>query len=286
MRNNEERLGALNQGESPPVQQPQPPSQPEQTLQFVTPTEFVELPSKGEFYSDGHPLYNKDTIEIRYMTAKDEDILTSRALLKKGIAIDRFLQNIIVDKSIRVENLLIGDKNAILVAARITGYGPEYNAKIVCPSCNEHTGFDFNLEECGVISCGDYEKHNVQLTENKTFIAYLEKTNASVEVKLLTSKDEMDLLHLMESRRRKKLPESILTDQLHKMIVSVNGNDSREYINMFIEHMPAIDSRKLRTTYQQIIPNVDMSHEFVCSECNYEGEVDVPFGTNFFWPKQ
>ena len=109
MRNNQDRLGAQPGGETPPVSQPT--QQTKQPLQFVTPTEFVELPSKGAFYPQGHPLHNVDTIEIRHMTAKDEDILTSRALLQKGIAIDRFLQNVIVDKNVNIADLLVGDKN-------------------------------------------------------------------------------------------------------------------------------------------------------------------------------
>ena len=84
------------------------------TLSYVTPTEFVELPSRGKFYSTDHPLHGKEVVEMRYMTAKDEDILTSPALLKKGVAIDRLLQNLVVDKTINANNLLIGDKNAML----------------------------------------------------------------------------------------------------------------------------------------------------------------------------
>ena len=88
----------------------------------MTPTEFVELPSAGIGYADTHPLHQQDTVEIRFMTAKDEDILSSQTLLKKGIAIDRFVDNILVNKTINSSNLLIGDKNAILIAARVSGY--------------------------------------------------------------------------------------------------------------------------------------------------------------------
>ena len=105
------------------------------SLSYVTPTEFVELPSRGQFYPADHPLHGKDVIEMRYMTAKDEDILTSPALLKKGIAIDRLLQNLVVDNNINPNNLLIGDKNAILLAARISGYGEEYPVTLQCNSC-------------------------------------------------------------------------------------------------------------------------------------------------------
>jgi len=280
VRNNQDRLGTHTGDVSAPVQQA------EQPLQFVTPTEFVELPSKGLFYPQEHPLHNVDTIEIRHMTAKDEDILTSRALLQKGIAIDRFLQNIIVDTRVKVPDLLVGDKNAIIIASRVTGYGADYEAAISCPSCQKTVNFGFNLEECEVTEHDAYEELGVRKTENNTFLIHLDKLNMDVEVRLLTGRDEAYLLQISEKRRKKKLPESNLTEQLRRIIVSVNGQTDTSYISSFIEHVPAMDSRKLRTTYQKLVPNIDMSQNFVCSECNHEGEVSVPFGANFFWPKQ
>ena len=132
-RNNDERTGAIetNVGDSTAAVQAatQQPNQNQSGLNFVVPTEFVELPSGGKYYTDGHPLTGQETIEIKFMTAKDEDILTSRSLLKKGLAINRFLQNIIVNNEVKVDDLLIGDKNAILTAARVSGYGPEYTDK-------------------------------------------------------------------------------------------------------------------------------------------------------------
>ena len=283
MRNNQDRLSAKPQNSSPPVQQP---NQAEQPLQFITPTEFVELPSRGIFYPQGHPLRGAETIEIRHMTAKDEDILTSAALLKKGVAIDRLLQNIIVNNSIKVSDLLVGDKNAIILAARISGYGADYEAAVVCPSCNSSVKFEFDLNQCPLIPHGVYEEQEVVLTADNTFVIHLDKMNLDVEVRLLTSKDEMHLIQVSEKKRKKKLPESPLTDQLRQIIVSVNGNTDANYIHSFIQHMPASDSRKLRAIYQKIVPNIDMTLDFVCSACDHEGEVNVPFGTNFFWPKQ
>jgi hypothetical protein len=113
------------------------------SLSYVTPTEFVELPSRGQFYPTDHPLHGKDVIEMRFMTAKDEDILTSPALLKKGVAIDRLIQNLVVDTNINPSNLLIGDKNAMLLAARISGYGEQYPVALQCNSCGEVTQHNF-----------------------------------------------------------------------------------------------------------------------------------------------
>ena len=267
--------------QSPPVDN----QQPESTFQFVTPTEFVELPSKGVFYPEGHPLHNKDTIEIRHMTAKDEDILTSRALLQKGIAIDRLLQNIIVDKSIKIPDLLVGDKNALIIAARITGYGEIYEVNVNCPACSTSVEAAFDLNDCGVQSHDAYKEQDVELTPDGTFNVHLDKLNLDVEVRLLTSRDELYLMQLSEKRKKKKLPETPLTDQLRRIIVSVNGNSDSDYVNSFIEFVPASSSRKLRSIYQKIVPNVDMTQNFICSSCGHDGEVSVPFGANFFWPR-
>ena len=286
MRNNEERFGVTPEGSSPPVPEtftPQPAGQP--TLQFVAPTEIVELPSKGKYYPAGHPLHNKDTIEIRYMTAKDEDILTSKTLLKKGIAIDRMLQNIMVDKTIKVQDLLTGDKNAIILAARITGYGANYNAQITCPFCNASSEYEFDLSHPTIKEPINMDSWGVKATSSNTFLIHLEKSNVEVEVKLLTGKEEKKIIENAEAKRRKKLPESNLTDQLRMMIVSVDGTVDQNYINSFVNNMPAIDSRSLRATYQRLVPNIDLTQEFTCSECAYDGEVDMPFGASFFWPK-
>ncbi len=281
MRNNQDRLGNLNKGDQPPVQQ----AHTEQPLQFVTPTEFVELPSQGVFYPENHPLHNVGVIEIRHMTAKDEDTLTSVALLRKGIAIERLIENIIIDKKIRANDLLIGDKNAIIVAARISGYGQEYQAVVECPSCGASVDYSFDLTECGVVPYNAYESQGLELTDNKTLVIHLSKSKVDVEVRFLTGGDEMELTKLAAKKRKNKLPESALTDQLKKLIVSVNGVSDATYIDSFIQNMPAIDSRRLRSTYQKIVPNIDMRQNFVCSNCGHEGEVNVPFGANFFWPQ-
>ena len=129
----------------PPQQEMMPPvpnSIQQSSLSFAAPTEIVDLPSKGRFYPEGHPLCGKETIEIRYMTARDEDILTSPALLKKGVALDRLLDNVLVDKSYSSKDLLSGDRHALMYAVRITGYGPDYPAEISCVHCGsdfEHT---------------------------------------------------------------------------------------------------------------------------------------------------
>ena len=144
MSRNEDRLGL---GTNPnPDQSPAPAaSSGGPAFSWSVPTEFVELPSQGIFYPAGHPLAGQKTVEIRYMTAKEEDILTSRSLLKEGVALDRMLQNILVNSAIDISSLLVGDKNALLVAARRTGYGPEYETRVACPACDTSQEYSFDI---------------------------------------------------------------------------------------------------------------------------------------------
>ena len=144
-RNNQDRLGTQDEGQNPPIQ-----DQVKSVLDFVMPTEHVELPTKGKFYSQDHPLHNVESVEIKYMTAKETDILTSQTLLKKGLAIDRMLQGILLDKKIRVEDLYVGDKNALIVAARISGFGREYETSTTCTGCGSSTNQSFDLGDINV----------------------------------------------------------------------------------------------------------------------------------------
>ncbi len=278
-RNNEAR-SSTKDASTPSPELPSPNNNP---LSFVTPTEFVDLPSKGEFYAQGHPLHKQDTVEIRFMTAKDEDILTSRTLLKKGLVIERLLQNIVVNKAINPADLLVGDRNAIIVAARSTGYGSEYKTKLNCPSCGEYVEYDFDLGEASVTEAEASEE--VTRTENGTFVIRIPKMNLDIETRLLTGRDETYLSKLASSKKKHDLGDTVLTDQFRQFIVSVNGQSGKDIINALIENMPAYDSRFLRKHYQAIVPNVDLTQNFECSSCELEQEMEVPFTADFFWSK-
>jgi len=290
IRNNEERFGAKYQNIDPPL--PQAKKQIETSeeekeeipsLSFSLPTEFVDLPSKGDFYPEGHPLHQQDTLEIRYMTARDEDILTSKSLLKKGVAIDRFLQNIIVNKQVKIDGLLTGDKNALVIAARITGYGSEYKTKITCPACGERSdnSYDLELATRTGVECPE----GVERTPRGTFLMTAPKTKAKVELRLLTSTDEKTILRMMKKKQKNKIPESPLTDQLRLAISSVSGREEPHLINSFIASLPAFDARYLRDVYSHLMPNVELREEFACPTCGTEQELEVPLTPDFFWPK-
>tara|TARA_A100001515_G_scaffold143914_1_gene146424 strand:+ start:571 stop:1413 length:843 start_codon:yes stop_codon:yes gene_type:complete len=254
-------------------------------LVFSTPTELVDLPSKGRLYPEGHPLHNAETVEIKFMTAKDEDILTSPSLLKKGLAITRFLQNILIDKSINVGSLLSGDKNAILIAARVNGFGSDYRTKVTCPNCATVSENTFDLDAVENYDGLDFEGYDIRDTGRGTFIIKLPKSGFDVEVKPMTSREEDELLQSMSSKR-KIGHETNLTDQLRKVIVSINGVEDATIISQAIAHMPAYDSRYVRSAYAKVIPAPDMTQHFACPSCGFEKEVDIPMTVDFFWSKQ
>ncbi len=275
-RNNLERTGA------PQPDAPTPPvDQTNDLFSFVNPTEFVELPSGGQLYGEDHPLHNVDTVEIRHMTAKEEDILTSETLLKRGMAIDRLVESVMVDKSIKTEDLLIGDKNAILLAARITGFGPQYEVGVTCPSCDTAQEQLFDLSE---ISQKKRSLRGVKTTDDGTYTFKLPKTKINIEVRLLTSRDERELSRQLEARKKQRLPENTATTLLSAIIVSANGVDDRAQLTKLVEMMPLQDSKHIRTVYDRIKPDIDMEFDFTCTNCSHDGRVTMPLTAEFFWP--
>lgn len=275
-RNNQGRLENKPQGGDEA-----PPQDVNSLLNFVNPTEFVELPTQGRFYPKDHPLHNADTIEIKYMTAKETDILTSKTLLKKGVAIDRMIQSLIVDKRIKVKDLYAGDKNAVMVAARVSGFGSEYNVNVACRHCNAQTQVSFDLEEIEVKS----GKEGVTFTEEGTFFIELPVTKITAECRLINGDDEVSMKKKIEKKQKLKLGDSLLTDLLKTVIVSLNGVTERGVVEEFIDNMPAKDSNFLRKEYELIKPDVDLKYHLVCESCDAESDVNIPFSTNFFWPE-
>lgn len=272
MSRNQDRLGGVQQPDTSP-----PPQQGGGGFSFVIPTEFVDLPSQGRYYPEGHPLYEKTSIEIKQMTAKEEDILTSRNLLKKGVALERLIQSLIVDKTIDPKSLLIGDRNAIIIAARVSGYGSDYTVNVTCPSCGTKQDYGFNLNNLN-ITHGEVD-HTLDVTDNLdgTITCILPKTEVTVVARLLTGNEEKNLTDSISSN-------NLVSKQLESIIVSVNGDSSRNAINYVANNMPSIDSRHLRMVVKEATPNVDLTQDFSCTNCGHEQEMEVPLTANFFWP--
>ena len=255
-------------------------------LDFVTPTEFVELPSAGRLYDTSHPLHRQETVEIRFMTAKDEDILTSQTLLRKGMALEKFLQSVLVDNTIDPTTLLVGDRNAILVAARITGYGPDYETSTSCPSCGNKALFSFNLNDNTIYAGDDTGDLEITETDHGTFTTMLPMTKIEAEFRLLTGEDETFIAKNNAKRKKASALETNLTTQMSRCIVALNEDTDRSIINQFAELMPAFDSRHIRNAIKAVTPNIDLTQVYNCSECGYEQEMEVPFTADFFWPNR
>jgi len=256
------------------------------SFSWSVPTEFVELLSQGMFYSTDHPLHNQKTVEIRFMTAKEEDILTSRSLLKEGVALDRMLQNLLVDKSINIKTLLVGDKNALLVAARRTGYGPEYETNVSCPACTNTEDYSFDISEPSMIDfVSAAQENSLTISQDGLVEIPLPMTKAVVACRFLTAEDETRLIKEAERKEKRKMQSSATTDAIRSFIVSVNGQADPMSIETFIQTMPARDARVLRKTYSQLVPNIDLTQNYECNNCGYEADLEVPLGLDFFWPE-
>jgi len=255
-------------------------------LSFATPTEIVELPSRGIFYGPGHPLHGKDTVEIKFMTAKEEDILTSPALLKKGQALERLMQSIMID-NVNPADLLIADRNAVLMAARVTGYGANYPVTVVCPACENSFENEFDLSKYAEgYDFEDPEESLFNFTREKTFEIELPTSKVLVEIKAMTGREENFLQKARDMKSKNNLPETNLTDLFRSMIIKANGIENKSQIAEFIDNMPAMDSRYLRVAYTKAMPSVNFSQAAECTNCGNVAETEVPVTAEFFWPKQ
>jgi len=247
-----------------------------QKIQY--PSEVIDLPSGGKLYDKSSPL-NSGKIELKYMTAREEDILTSQNLIKKGLVIDKLLDSLILTPGVSCDSLMLGDKNAVMVAARILAYGPEYSCEVVNPNNGEKVKHEFNLADCPFKEL----PANVEYSENQ-FIFTLPVAQYDVLFKLLSGAEEKEIT--AELNARKKLGSQIspeLTTRLRKAIISINGDNSPAALNVGVDNMLSKDSYALRQEIQRITPDIEMRQEVII-----EGEsvtVDIPMTVGFFWPE-
>ena len=241
---------------------------------YKFPTEIVELPSTGYFYTEGNPL-SSGKVEVKYMTAREEDILTSQNLIQQGLVIEKLLQSLIVDKTINIDDLLIGDKNAIMVAARILGYGKEYEFTY---EDIEHT-VDLSTLEPVELDFSQFTKGQNEFTFE------LPTSKRTVVFKLLTGGDERNIADEIKAREKvTKGQSSELTTRLKHMILSIDGKSAKSYVNKFVDNeFLSRDSLAFRRHLSSITPDVDMTTQIVDST-GKELEVTIPVTLRFFWP--
>ena len=239
--------------------------------EFKFPSEEVELPSKGLIYPKDHPL-SSGIIELKYMTAKEEDILTNQSYIQKGIVLNKLLDSVILTEGVKQQDLILGDKNAVLVATRILGYGAEYKFtyrgedKIVDLSSLENKEFDESL-----------------ITQGKNeFEFVLPHTKTPITYKILTGVDESKIDRELEGLKKiNKEASPELSTRLKYIITSVNGESGSKEVREFVDNfLLAIDSKALRKHLREPQPDVDLRY------IDEDGkEVAIPIGISFFWPE-
>jgi hypothetical protein len=241
--------------------------------EFTIPTEQVTLPSKGLLYPKESPL-SKGEIEMKYMTAKHEDILTNANYIRQGTVLDKLLKELIVT-DINYNDLLVGDKNALLIAARILGYGKDYNVN--------YNGKEVTID---LTQLKDKEV-NFSLFKEGTndFPFTLPKSGNSITFKILTHGDEQRIE--AETKGLQKIRPDVTSDVSTKMkhiITSINGDREQKSIRDFVDnYLLAPDARSLRQYYGQISPDIDM--RYIPQDENYVGEgIEFTPSLNFFWP--
>lgn len=250
---------------------------------YEAPTDFVDLPSQGKFYPKDSPLHGVEKLEVKFMTAKEEDLLVSPGLLKAGLAIDRVIESLLVDKNIKAKDLLVGDKNAILMNARKNAFGDNYEFAYTCQKCgstNKHTESFNNIKMKEIITSDD-----CSITDSGTILIKLPKSGASVELKFLRGEDELAIEQVTQKRVANNLPAETLLTRYRYMILSVNGNSDMENIVSFISAMPILDSLYMKAKYSSMNPDLSFNYVSECSNCKHINEGGVPISANFFWPE-
>lgn len=280
-RNNNDRLGAPQVPEELMRQIMSASSFQQNQSSYQVPSEVVDLPSQGKFYPEDHPLHNVDTLEIKVMTAKEEDILTSPTLVEKGIVFDKLIESLIIDKRIDPSSLLVGDRNAILVQARISAYGPEHVFGAACNNCSTIQKIQMNVD----IRNKELNFSGYQF-EDGFLRLELPKSKNIVHLKFLDGKDEKDIGEEQRRRRKANLPEEQLILLYRKLIAKLNGNTDILEIANFAMSMPVADARYIRKVYSELKPDLDLTYKFECTKCNQvnDGGV-VPINGDFFWPE-
>lgn len=234
------------------------------------PTETVDLPSKGLVYSTENPLSN-GKVEMKYMTAYHEDILTNRNYIEQGIVLDKLLQELIVTK-INYDDLILGDKNALIIAARILGYGKDYKF--------QYAGKEI-VVDLSKIEPKEFKHENKGKNE---FEFTLPHSGNKIVYKILTHRDEKEIQKELEGYKKinKVVPE--MATRLKYMILSVEGKTDKKDIRDFVDNgFLAIDSKAFRSHLKETQPDIDLSFTFE-NEKGLEEKANIPININFFWP--
>jgi hypothetical protein len=247
------------------------------------PAETIELPSKGYFYDESSPL-SKGSVELKMMTAREEDILTNENFIKNGTVLDKLLESLIVTPGVRTQDLLMVDKNALFVAARRLAYGDKYGpVKIECKKCNTENKTYIDLSTLNEKEV-DFNKFQKGSNEFEFEFPYCKRR---ITFKLVTSGDQESIDRDIKAMTKiKKQASTEVTTRLKKLIVSIDGKPDIASINKFVDNeLLSKDSMALRAYIKTIAPELDMGFDFVCEHCGEVERMDVPMTVQFFWPE-
>lgn len=252
------------------------------------PTEIIELPSKGLLYPESSPL-SSGTIELKIPTGKEENILSSKKLIKNNQVINRFLSSLIVNKQIKLNDLVVGDVSALIYAARILAYGAEYKVKVTCPVCNNVSVSEINLNDFDNIKIDEHI-----LNKENEYSYTFEKSKITIKHKIMTHGDEeMATEELKSLKKLSKLTgvDKELTLRMATIITSIDGVDlpekSRDRLlkieNILSNEVASLDLKNFRKHLKQIQPGINTTFYYECDECSFEkDDMEVVLDTNFF----
>jgi hypothetical protein len=256
---------------------PQIPSQPKKTFDF--PTEIISLPSKGLVYPENNPLSSGE-VTIKMMTAKEEDILSNTALIKKGMQLDKLLESIVVEPGVDINDLTIGDKNAILVSTRILAFGPQYDVKLTDPFDGEEVETAIDLSQIKI-----KEIDESVLNRKNEYDFTLPISNSKIKFKLLTHRDEGLINKDIEASQKATKQSNEITTRYRRIIVEVDGNRDFGYIANFVSNrLLAGDSKALRKYIASISPDLDLKFDYTSPVTGETEALRIPFGIGFFYP--
>jgi hypothetical protein len=248
---------------------------------YPFPTEIISLPSKGLCYPEHSPL-SKGEITIKLMTAKEEDILTSTNLIKKGIHLDKLLESVVVEPGVKIDELLIGDKNAILISSRVLAFGPEYSVTVTDPAEGVPTEVTIDLSNIKI-----KEIDESLLNRRNEYDFTLPNSKSQIKFKLLTHGDEISIGKDVEASEKTLKQGNEITARYRRIIVEVDGNKDLGYISNFVSNrLLAGDSKALRKYMSSITPDLDLTFDY---ESPFTGEKEalrIPFGVDFFYPSE
>tara|TARA_R100000900_G_scaffold132540_1_gene109001 strand:+ start:362 stop:1150 length:789 start_codon:yes stop_codon:yes gene_type:complete len=243
-------------------------------------THYVDLPTKGEYYPEEHPLHGVDKIEIKMMTTKEEDVLTNQSYIESGVVIDKLLESIII-LNVSAQDIFEPDKMAILIASRIEAYGEDYGITMLCEKCGEINNYNVDLLEIQQ----KIIESKLEITEYGTVIVELPKSKKVIEFKHLLPRTTASIEKTVQKMKKLNINTNFNTEFFKRIVVSVDGDTNKEEVAKLVENLRILDSRVLSLAYTRSLPSLDTSFKATCSSCAHESEGGLPIQANFFFPE-